>query len=438
MTEAIEQKASLTLSDEQQRAFDLIESTDQCQLIIGKPGVGKSVLIRHLTTVGQKHYVIAAPTGLAALNIGGKTLHSIFGITPSEGIFQRDYNRFTNNLNIINYIQHRVNHVIIDEISMVRADMLDYIDRELRQIKNVDKPFGGVQIIAFGDFFQLPPVAKSSDIKELKDAGYASEFAFDARVFKDNFNVTILNQVHRQSDPVFLSLLDSMRNDKVTAKHMVMLNKLVGSSNDLRIKLTPLNRQADVVNQSELKAIQQPSETYEATKFGYWPANPIDQLTLKVGAQIMVKKNSADRPPQLRGAFDSKVVNGTLGKVIELPNEQQPYIKIELETGETANIYKARWERREKEKIDGVWSEKIVASYEQYPVQLAWAISIHKSQGQTFEKVHITPKSVFAAGQFYVALSRAKSLEGVLLDGPVSQRTFMVDKRVLQFVNQFN
>jgi len=218
---------------------------------------------------------------------------------------------------------------------------------------------------------------------------------------------------------------------------MVMLNKLVGTSNDLRIKLTPLNRQADVVNQSELKAIQQPSETYEATKYGYWPANPIDQLTLKVGAQIMVKKNSADRPPQLRGPFESKVVNGTLGKVIELPTEQQPYIKIELETGETANIYKARWERREKERVGDSWQEKVVASYEQYPVQLAWAISIHKSQGQTFEKVHITPKSVFAAGQFYVALSRAKSLEGVLLDGPVSQRTFMVDKRVLQFVNQY-
>lgn len=426
------------LSSEQQRAFDLIESTDKCQLIIGKPGVGKSVLIRHLTTVGQKHYVIAAPTGLAALNIGGKTLHSIFGITPSEGIFHHDYNRFTNNPNVINYIQHRLNTLIIDEISMVRADMFDYIDRELRAIKNVDMPFGGVQVIAFGDFFQLPPVANSSDVKELKKAGYDSEFIFSSRVFQNNFNVTVLNQVHRQSDPVFLGLLDSMRNDKVTAKHMVMLNKLVGKSNDLRIKLTPLNRQADVVNQSELKAIQQPSETYEATKYGYWPANPIDQLTLKVGAQIMVKKNSADRPPQLKGPFESKVVNGTLGKVIELPSKDSPCIKIEMENGETANIYMARWERREKEKVDNTWQEKVVASYEQYPVQLAWAISIHKSQGQTFEKVHITPKSVFAAGQFYVALSRAKSLEGVLLDGPVSQRTFMVDKRVLNFVNQFN
>jgi ATP-dependent DNA helicase PIF1 len=422
------------LTKNQQQIYDAVVGSDNCVLIHGKPGVGKSVLIRALRDTGAKHYTLGAPTGLAALNIGGKTLHSIFGITPSEGIFQSDYNKFTTNINIINFIQHRLHHLIIDEISMVRADMLDYIDRLLREVKNVDKPFGGVQVIAFGDFFQLPPVAKSSDVKELKADGYDSEFAFDSKVFKQNFKSVVLNQVHRQSDPIFLNLLDAIRNGKVTGKHITMLNARVSKVTDVRIILTPLNRQADVVNQSELKAIKEPSQTYEATKYGYWPANPIDQLTVKVGAQVMIKKNGADRPPNLRGPFESKVVNGTLGKVVELPSKDSPAIKVEIETGEVVNIYVSRWERLEKEKIDGKWSEKVVASYEQFPLQLAWAISIHKSQGQTFERAHINPQSMFAAGQFYVALSRVKSLEGVSLEGPVSQRTFMVDKRVLNFV----
>lgn len=437
MTTTIEQPA-LTLSEEQQRVFDLIEGSDKCQLIIGKPGVGKSVLIKHLLKNGQKYYVLAAPTGLAALNIGGKTLHSIFGIVPSEDIFEHDYNKFTNNPNVINFIQHRLNHLIIDEISMVRADMLDYIDRQLQAMKGNSLPFGGVQVIAFGDFFQLPPVANSADIKGLKAAGYESEFAFDAKVFAGNFQISILSQVHRQSDPKFLGLLDAARNGKINAKHIQMVNSRIEQPTDIRIKLTPLNRQADVINQSELKAIKQPAETYEAIKYGYWPANPIDMLTLKVGAQVMIKKNSADRPPAHKGPFESKVVNGSLGRVTELPSTQSPCIKVELDNGETVSIWKARWERKEKEKVDGQWSERVVASYEQYPVQLAWAISIHKSQGQTFERCHIDPKSIFAAGQFYVALSRAKTLEGVTLEGPVSQRTFMVDKRVLEFVNNLN
>lgn len=423
-----------TLSPEQQAAFDKIENSDKCQLVVGKPGVGKSVLIRHLMSVGQKHYSLAAPTGLAALNIGGKTLHSLLGIKPSEGIFQSDYNNFSSNDNVTRFIEHGLKHLIIDEISMVRADMLDYIDRLLKTVKQSELPFGGVQVIAFGDFFQLPPVAKSDDLRDLLKEGYQSEFAFKARAFK-GFEVTVLEQVHRQSDPIFLKLLNNIRNGKVTGKDIAMINKRVEQPTDIRVKLTPLNRQADQINQNELRAIKSPAETYKAVKYGYWPATPVDFLTLKVGAQVMIKKNGADRPPGHKGPFESSVVNGTLGKVLRLPTKEDPTVKVEVD-GREVTIYKNRWERLEKQKNeDGRWEEKPVASFEQYPLQLAWAISIHKCQGQTFEKVHIDPQSIFAAGQFYVALSRAKSLEGVTLERGVSQRTFMVDKRVLSFMN---
>lgn len=426
----------MTLSHEQQAAFDLIESTDKNVLILGEPGVGKSVLIRALLETGSKYYTIAAPTGLAALNVKGKTLHSLCGINPSSGIFAQDYNRFTSNDNVRNYIHHRLKCLVIDEISMVRADMLDYIDRFLRECKGVDLPFGGVQIVAVGDFFQLPPVANAQDKKDLLAAGYSSEFAFSAKCFT-SFSVVQLTTIHRQADPKFINILKAARVGKVNAKHLHTLNKQVGAPNDLRIRLVPINKQADEVNFTELAKIKMPVASYEAKKFGYWPQSPVnDLLQLKVGAQVLIKKNSANRPPNQRGEFHSRIVNGTLATVVELPNEDNKRVLVRLEDGSEEPIWLARWERSEKERVNNQWNERVVAWYEQYPLQLAWAISIHKSQGQTFEKVHIDGKKIFAPGQMYVALSRCKSIEGISFESQLTERMFFANKDVLKFTKQ--
>lgn len=436
------EQQEFTLTVDQQRIVDLIENSDDNFLIHGKPGVGKSVLIRALRTTGKKYYTLGAPTGLAATNIGGKTLHALFGIPVSDGILEPDFNRFTTNTNVTNYIQHRIKHLIIDEISMVRVDVLDYVDRVLKYVKGNDLPFGGVQVIAVGDFFQLPPVVNAADRKALERVGYRSEFAFDAKCFS-SFKPVILNEVLRQNDEVFIGILHAARTGRISNTQIAKLNTRVESCTDFRIKLTGTNRQADTVNQANLAAIGSPIYESQAKCFGTWPAYPVEQvLQLKIGAQVLIKKNSADKPPRVQGEratpFTSKVVNGTIGIIEELPNTEDEVKKVmvRLQDDSIVPIYWARWERKEKERTEEGWTEKILASYEQFPLQLAWAISMHKSQGQSFTNVHIDASQIFAAGQLYVALSRARSLEGLSLQVPVTGQKFWASHRVLQFTKQ--
>lgn len=448
------------LTTDQQRFFDLIENTNDNYWILGKPGVGKSVLIRALTEMGMKHYVKAAPTGLAALNVGGKTLHSHFGIPVSSGIFAPDFNRFTNNPNVLNYVEHTVKHLIIDEVSMVRSDMLDFIDRFLRHVKRVDEPFGGIQVIAVGDFFQLPPIVNKADKDAMQAAGWRSEFAFDAKCTAD-FKSLILEEVLRQKDDGgFIKLLHAARTatkeNPFPIRQLQFLNRRVERPTTPRLRLTGTNKQALEVNARELAAISSPVVEFHANNFGTWPEFPAEPvLTLKVGAQVLIKKNGADRPPDIaKGKFESEVVNGSLGIVTEITQadiskqngdcdeiignntRRYAHVKVELRNGHVVTIYTARWERKEKERIDGQWQEKVLASFEQMPLQLAWAISMHKSQGQSFDFVHVDPSSIFAAGQLYVALSRARSLAGLSLESPCSTGKFWTNKRVLQWTKE--
>lgn len=420
------------LTKNQQQIFDTVESSLENILITGKPGVGKSVLINSLVEHGNKTYTLAAPTGLAALNIGGKTLHSLFGIPVSSGVFTENYNNFTDNQNVINNVRYQIKHLIIDEVSMVRADVFDYIDRFCRFAKEVDKPFGGIQIIIVGDFFQLPPVIFGAEQVQLREAGYVSPFVFDSNIFETAaFRTLQLNQVLRQKgDNKFLKLLDSARAGKIGEQEISALNKRIEQPNDLRIQLVSTNKEADAINQGHLRGLEGESKKYCASSYGQWPADPVDkELTLKVGAHVMVKVNGADRPEGHRGPFESEVVNGTLGKVVELDEQ---WVKIEI--GEkSAQIYRKRWERKVKQERDGKWEEQVVASFEQMPLQLAWAISIHKSQGQSFDQAHIDPNRIFAAGQMYVALSRVRSLKGVTLERAAEQRHFKTNNSVLRF-----
>jgi len=435
----------MELTKNQKQIFTLTENTNDNALVLGKPGVGKSVLINELTMMGNKSYTLGAPTGLAALNIDGRTLHSIFKIPVSDGIIHPTYNKYPTEMDRAHgFIKFQLRTLIIDEISMVRCDIMDYIDRCLRHVKGDDRPFGGIQVIAFGDFYQLPPVVKGYyDLNALKLAGYKSPFMFDSRVYKEGgFQTRMLNEVLRQKgDPDFIDLLDYARDGNVPQKMLTKLNKLVGQPYDIRIRLCATNKQADTVNQSYLDVIPESPTIFYAEKFGEWPANPAqDQLTLKLGAQVMVKKNRADKPPGLRGEFESRIVNGTLGVVVDIHESTEPedeaWVKIKTNDGLEAKIYTSKWERKKKEQdIDGKWTERVVAWYIQMPLQLAWAISIHKSQGQSFDLVHIDSNRIFAPGQLYVALSRCRSMAGISLESPVTYKQFMTDRDVVNFFN---
>lgn len=434
------------LTDNQRSIFDRIESSPGNFLITGKPGTGKSVLTNALLEFGQKYYVPCAPTGMAALNIqNGRTLHSIFKIPVSHGVIAPDFNSFTTDDRTISHIKYNLKTLIIDEVSMVRADHLDYVDRFIQYCKGNTAPFGGVQIIAVGDFFQLPPVVIREEITQFKEYGYDSPFAFSARCFQ-SFEVLELTEVLRQKgDPEFIRILQHAREGTVTPKDLVAINERVETCEGIRINLCASNKLADEVNERNLKALSDPIVTFNAAVFGIWPMQggktiyPAEErLALKVGAQIMVRLNGADRPPGKNGReYNAITVNGTLGKIVDFnfsaDEATAESVKIELRDGRIVTIYKKNWERKVKEKIEGKWSERVVAGFEQVPLSLAWAVTMHKSQGQTFDAVHINPNNVFAAGQLYVALSRCRTLQGVTLESRINARSFKTDPKVLNF-----
>lgn len=427
---------NLPLTKDQQRIFDLCENSGRNILIVGKPGVGKSVLNNALLTLSKKYWTMAAPTGLAAINVCGKTLHSLFGIPVSQGIFHPNFRNFTTNDNILRNLRYTVKRLIIDEISMVRADTFDYIDRLLKFVKGNDLPFGGIQVVIVGDFFQLPPIVTRDEVKPLKEF-WESEFVFSSKAFLNgNFQIEELTEVLRQKgDNKFIDILHSARTGDIDLKQLALLNNQVHPSiEDIRIRLSGTKKQAEEVNQSFLSKISEPGKSYEAKIFGNWPEKdePL-VLNLKPGAQVMVKLNGADRPEGDKGS--SSVVNGSLGTVLSLADKS---VDVRLDNGTEVTIYRRRREHKVKELIDGVWGEKVLASFEQIPLMLSWAISIHKSQGQSFDKAHVDASKIFAPGQLYVALSRVRSLSGLTLQSRLSTDKFWANENVIKFFETIN
>lgn len=419
----------IEINEDFQRALDLMENTNRCIFITGKAGTGKSTLLKLFVQKTQKKVALLALTGIAALNIGGRTIHSFFKF-PRHMITDDDIKDAYEKA-----LYQSFDAIIIDEISMVRADMLDAIDKFLRKNgRDRTKPFGGIQVIFFGDLFQLPPIAKNKDELAYLVDNFGGVYFFDAPVIKTVNPVMIqLQKVYRQKDQNFIYILDAIRTGNHNHHILDTLNERLDgrfqSASDQAITLTPKNAKAFEINKAKLDAINSKQYIFRGFLEGKFPEDnlPTDmELPLKAGAQVMFVKNDSQK----------RWVNGTLGKVIDL-SERSIKVRITANGGGTFEVMKEKWEIYEHKYDPETKKIKInvIGSFSQIPLKLAWAITINKSQGLTFDKVVIDlDTGAFACGQTYVALSRCRTLGGIILRKRVTDGDIRVDPRVVRFM----
>jgi ATP-dependent DNA helicase PIF1 len=427
--------ADIELNDEFQEAVDLMENTSQHLFITGKAGTGKSTLLRYFRKQTKKNIVVLAPTGVAALNVQGQTIHSFFGLRPGnerEHIHKvkGDKGKVMKNLQTL----------VIDEVSMVRADMMDCIDMALRLNRGKSHlPFGGVQMIFIGDLYQLPPVVTYAD-RHLFEEEYASPYFFSAAVFtKTPFHYIELEQVYRQKDETFIEILNRIRNQCVTDEDLRALNGRYIPGLDVKvgessIQLTSTNRAADAINTHALGQVKEQEFEMKGKvdgKFGKRLPAPTS-MAIKVGAQVMMLNNDRDK----------RWVNGSIGVVLDIKKPigalNTLSITVQLTDGKKVTVEKHTWETVQfvYDEDSGGIQPLTIGSYVQYPLMLAWAVTIHKAQGKTFDDVVIdVGRGAFAHGQMYVALSRCTSLEGVTLRAPFRREDVLLDKRITVFVD---
>lgn len=426
---------NIELNEQFKRALELLENTDKNVFITGKAGTGKSTLLNYFRSITKKKVVVLAPTGVSALNVKGETIHSFFGFKPNVTI---------ENIRKLSpkeaKIYKELDMIIIDEISMVRADLLDCVDHFLRINVKKDKPFGGIQMVFIGDLYQLPPVVTSKE-KELFTKRYSSQYFFDADVMRDlPLEFIELEKVYRQKDERFIQLLNEIRNNTITEESLALLNSRVGveipEDSDYTVYLTPLNETVDKINMEKLKSLKGKLYRWEAYIEGDFDESSLpgeEILYLKKGAQVMMLNNDSD----------GRWVNGSIGKVVDIRRgrkEADDIIEVQFPDGRVEEVLPYTWEifhYRYNEEKNLIESETI-GSFTQYPIKLAWAVTIHKSQGKTFDKVIIDlGRGVFAPGQVYVALSRCTSFEGVILKKPIKKGHILLDKRIVEFLTRF-
>ncbi len=423
-------KKPLELNDDFKYALDAIEKSRRNVFITGRAGTGKSTLLQLFRNTTRKRTVVLAPTGVAALNVKGQTIHSFFNF-PGKPLHRKDIRKKKNHK-----LYKNMDILIIDEISMVRADMLDNIDYFLRINRdNIVEPFGGVQIVFFGDLFQLPPIVSSDAEKALFESFYDTPYFFSAKVFEEGFSYeTIeLRKTYRQESRHFLRLLEAVRLNQIDYDDLEELNERYDKDfvpEDFYITLSPRNAVVNLINQQELAKISDLEMTYIATITGtfnpkLFPAEPA--LHLKLGAQVMFVKNDPKK----------RFVNGTIGKILRLEPDNIRVLISDKDGEKHIDVEKLEWEvqkyqidRDDETKIE----TEVLGKFKQYPLKLAWGITIHKSQGKTFDRVIIDlGRGAFEHGQTYVALSRCRTLDGIVLKEKVRPRDIIVDERIIDY-----
>lgn len=418
--------SDIEINDDFKTVLELIEERSENVYVTGKAGTGKSTLLKYLRATTKKNVVVLAPTGLSAINVGGQTIHSFFKLPPK--LIKTEDIRSSRNATLY----QKLDAVIIDEVSMVRADLMDGIDYSLRiNRRKKNEPFGGTQMIFIGDLFQLPPIVKGKELEDFFNNEYGGHYFYYSKAFRGNsIRCVDLKKNYRQSDIDFINLLNSVRENSLTDDLLRTLNSRVAPTLDTvfrsdYITLTTTNQSAYEINEAFLNAINEKEYQYDANIYGKFDQSdyPTEAtLRLKKGAHVMLLRNDPSK----------KWVNGTLAKIADLGRDR---ITVDI-GGSKYEIKKESWKKieyhydREKNKIE----EKVIGSFEQYPIRLAWAITIHKSQGQTFNRVYIDlGNGAFAHGQTYVALSRCTSFDGIKLKRPVERRDVIFDSRIYNY-----
>jgi ATP-dependent exoDNAse (exonuclease V) alpha subunit len=412
------------LSEEFESIVEQLENTKDHFYITGKAGSGKSTLLAYFRSITQKNTAVLAPTGVAAIRVKGQTIHSFFGFPPK--VIQTRHIKKVRQVELLQNLET----LIIDEISMVRADVFDAIDYSLRvHRKKLTQPFGGVQVIVFGDLFQLPPVVNMDESSLLERIYPNGQFFFHSNIFQDaQFKTLELQSIYRQTDDHFIYLLNAVRDGSITNSQIDNLNDSLVENFEMdegKIILTTTNARASGINQNYLKQLNSEEFSYRAQATGqfYKELFPTDEvLKLKKGAQVIMIKNDPEK----------RWVNGSIGTIHDIAEKK---IKVKI-NHKIYEVKKEKWDRIQYSYDDDQQEvlENVTGSFKQYPMRLAWAITIHKSQGQTFEKVIIDmSQGSFAPGQLYVALSRCISLEGIELLRPLKKSDVIVNKQLIGF-----
>lgn len=415
------------LSREQQAVFDLIEKTREHVFVTGRAGTGKSTLLNHLAWNTEKQLVISAPTGVAALNVGGQTIHSLFrlpiGVIADHPIDQSDE---------LKKLLNTIDTLVIDEVSMVNADLMDAIDRSLRQARKRQSPFGGVQVVLFGDPYQLAPVPGSQEEREYFADTYRSMWFFDAKVWQSaELRIVELSEVHRQHEAEFKYMLNAVRHGMVTKEIADRLNAAGArpAPRDGVITLASRNDSVNRINQSHLARLPGRLQTAKAEISGDFGGRnyPADEaLELKVGAQVMFLRNDT------QGQGEVRWVNGSIGTVTRITAN----VTVEID-GVAYEVEPATWERHKYtyDPATKKLEKEVVAEFSQFPLRLAWAVTVHKSQGKTYDRAIVDLGArAFSPGQTYVALSRITALDGLYLTRPLRPADIWVDKDVERFM----
>ncbi|MBI2436436.1 MAG: AAA family ATPase [Candidatus Magasanikbacteria bacterium] len=441
-------QTNIDLNSDFQKALDLMNNTNKNLFITGRAGTGKSTLLTYFREHTKKKIVVLAPTGVAAVNIAGQTIHSFFKFKPD--ITLQKVSKVTKDDATKNSIYKRLDAIVIDEISMVRADLLDCVDKFMR-LNGKDKtlPFGGTQMIFIGDLYQLPPVLTSQD-KSAFAKYYASPYFFSAHIFSPQkkllsdtgeFNMEFieLEKIYRQKDDVFIGVLNAIRNNSITEVDIARVNARLNPSyeskpENFEIYLTTTNQMASGINEKELAKLRTKLWTFRGQITGKFDQKilPTDELlNVKVGSQIMLLNNDKQ----------GRWINGTIGKIESIEKDEGVHIVwVELPDGTVEAVTQYTWDMYafRYNSARGHIESKTVGSFTQFPFKLAWAVTIHKAQGKTFERVILDiGNGTFAPGQLYVALSRCTSLEGLTLKRKISKRNVWMDWNVVKFVTQF-